>query len=47
MGSEILPVIVSQLGKLSYFILSINLFKQGLDNSELINWFVRNIKVRC
>jgi hypothetical protein len=43
MVSEILLVIVSQLGKLSYFILSANLIKQGLYNSELIKWFARNI----
>ena len=42
MGSEILLVIVSQLGKLSYFILSLNLIKQDLYNSELIDWLVHN-----
>jgi hypothetical protein len=42
MSSEILLVIVSQLGKLSYFILSLNLIKQDLYNSELIDWLVHN-----
>ena len=42
MGSEILLVIVSQLGKLSYFILSLNLIKQDLYNRELIKWLVHN-----
>ena len=42
MISELLPVIVSQLGKLSYFILSVNLLKQGLNSSELINRLVPN-----
>ena len=42
MVSELLPVIVSQLGKLSYFILSVNLLKQGLNSSELINRLVPN-----
>jgi hypothetical protein len=42
MVSELLPVIISQLGKLSYFILSVNLLKQGLNSSELINRLVPN-----
>ena len=42
MVSELLPVIISQLGNLSYFILSVNLLKQGLNSSELINRLVPN-----
>ena len=41
--SELLPVIASQLGIVSYFFLSDNLIKQGLINSELIDWLVLNI----
>ena len=43
MISELLPVIVSQLGLLSYLIISVNLIKPGLISSELIDWLVTNI----
>ena len=43
MISELLPVIESQLGMSSYFILSVNLIKIGLISSELIDWLATNI----
>ena len=46
MVSERLSIIVSQLGILSYFILSVNLLKQGLNYSELIDWLVRNTQFK-
>ena len=43
MISKLLPVIVSQLGLLSYLIISVNLIKPGLISSELIDWLVTYI----
>jgi len=40
---EILPVIESQLGMPSYFTFSVNLIKEGLISSELIDWLATDI----
>ena len=36
-------IIESHLGIFIYLLFSVNLIKQGLFNSELINWLVANI----